>query len=326
MASGATTSAQLVEAYLDRIATLNPLVNAVRCLAPDAHERAAALDAERAEGRVRGPLHGVPVLVKDNIDVAGLPTTAGALALEHSVPDRDSDLVAPATRGRRGRDRQDQPDRDGQLHGRRHAQRLLVARRPGAQPVRRQPRPQWLQQRVGGGGRARAGHRGRRHRDRGLDPVAVQATRAWSASSRPLGLVPGGGILPIASQPGLRRPDVPHRGRRRGPARRDGRRDVRRAVRPRPAARRAAGPAAGARQSCTSRTRSCSAEPLDVLRDRGAILVEVPALPETDADTDVRSTSSPSMSTPTSRPCPMARRSGPCARSSPGTRRTPTRR
>ena len=93
MASGATTSAELVEGYLDRIATLNPLVNAVRCRAPDAHERATALDAERAEGRVRGPLHGVPVLLKDNIDVAGLPTTAGALALADSVPDRDADLV-----------------------------------------------------------------------------------------------------------------------------------------------------------------------------------------------------------------------------------------
>ena len=93
MASGATTGVGLVEAYLDRIATLNPLVNAIRCLAPDALERAAALDAERAEGRVRGPLHGVPVLVKDNIDVAGLPTTAGSLALEHSVPDRDAEVV-----------------------------------------------------------------------------------------------------------------------------------------------------------------------------------------------------------------------------------------
>ena len=96
MASGATTSAELVEAYVDRIAALSsggPAVNAVRCLAPDAHDRAAALDAERREGRVRGPLHGVPVLVKDNIDIAGLPTTAGALALEHSVPDRDADLV-----------------------------------------------------------------------------------------------------------------------------------------------------------------------------------------------------------------------------------------
>src|SRR6187402_2566745 len=93
MASGATTGVGLVEAYLDRIDTLNPLVNAIRCLAPDALERAAALDAERAAGRVRGPLHGVPVLVKDNIDVAGLPTTAGSLALEHSVPDRDAEVV-----------------------------------------------------------------------------------------------------------------------------------------------------------------------------------------------------------------------------------------
>ena len=93
MASGATTSAALVEAYLDRIERLNPLVNAIRCLAPDAGERAAALDTERRDGRVRGPLHGVPVLLKDNIDVAGLPTTAGALALERSVPDRDADLV-----------------------------------------------------------------------------------------------------------------------------------------------------------------------------------------------------------------------------------------
>ena len=93
MAAGRTTSEELVGAYLERIDRLNPLVNAIRCLAPDAEERAAALDAERADGRVRGPLHGVPVLVKDNIDVAGLPTTAGALALEHSVPDRDADLV-----------------------------------------------------------------------------------------------------------------------------------------------------------------------------------------------------------------------------------------
>ena len=99
MASGATTSTELVAAYVDRIAALNPLVNAVRCLAPDAEERAAALDAERADGRVRGPLHGVPVLLKDNIDVSGLPTTAGALALADSVPDRDADLVARLREG-----------------------------------------------------------------------------------------------------------------------------------------------------------------------------------------------------------------------------------
>ena len=58
----------------------------MRCLAPDAAHRADELDAERRAGSLRGPLHGVPVLVKDNIDVAGLPTTGGALALEHTVP------------------------------------------------------------------------------------------------------------------------------------------------------------------------------------------------------------------------------------------------
>lgn len=93
MAAGSTSSHDLVSAYLERIERLDPLVHAVRCLAPDAEQQAAALDAERRDGRVRGPLHGVPVLLKDNIDVAGLPTTAGALALEHSVPERDADLV-----------------------------------------------------------------------------------------------------------------------------------------------------------------------------------------------------------------------------------------
>ncbi len=93
MASRATSSGELVAAYLERIEKLNPLVNAIRCLAPDAEARAAALDAERATGHVRGPMHGVPVLLKDNIDVAGLPTTAGALALRDSIPDRDADVV-----------------------------------------------------------------------------------------------------------------------------------------------------------------------------------------------------------------------------------------
>ena len=97
MAAGTTTSAALVGGYLARIDALDrggPAVRAVRCVAPDAVEQAERRDAERRDGRVRGPLHGVPVLVKDNIDVAGLPTTGGALALEHSVPDRDADLVA----------------------------------------------------------------------------------------------------------------------------------------------------------------------------------------------------------------------------------------
>jgi amidase len=96
MAAGATSSAELVAGYLARIDALDrhgPAVHAIRCLAPDAADVAEGLDAERRDGRVRGPLHGVPVVVKDNIDVAGLPTTGGALALEHSVPGGDADLV-----------------------------------------------------------------------------------------------------------------------------------------------------------------------------------------------------------------------------------------
>ena len=96
MTSGATTSVALVEGYLARIEALDrsgPAVHAVRCIAHDAHDQADRLDAERRDGRVRGPLHGVPVLVKDNIDVAGLPTTGGTLALEHSMPAGDAELV-----------------------------------------------------------------------------------------------------------------------------------------------------------------------------------------------------------------------------------------
>lgn len=96
MTSGSMTSVALVAGYLARIEALDrrgPAVHAIRCVAPDAHDQAARLDEERRGGHVRGLLHGVPVLVKDNIDVAGLPTTGGALALEHSVPDRDAELV-----------------------------------------------------------------------------------------------------------------------------------------------------------------------------------------------------------------------------------------
>ncbi|MGW6334257.1 MFS transporter [Nocardia rhamnosiphila] len=97
MAEGRTNSVALVEEYLRRIEALDragPRLNAVRALNPDALRDAARLDAERAEGRVRGPLHGIPVLIKDNIDAAGMPTTAGALALRDSRPAQDAFLVA----------------------------------------------------------------------------------------------------------------------------------------------------------------------------------------------------------------------------------------
>ncbi|MBE2320459.1 amidase [Solirubrobacter sp. CPCC 204708] len=97
MTAGSLSATQLTKAYLQRIALTNtegPSINAVRLINPKALEEAAKADAERAAGAVRGPLHGIPVLVKDNLDVAGLPTTAGSVALENSIPDKDSPVVA----------------------------------------------------------------------------------------------------------------------------------------------------------------------------------------------------------------------------------------
>ena len=97
MASGETTSRALVVASLDRIAKIDkagPRLNAVIELNPDALAIAEALDAERAKQGARGPLHGIPVLIKDNIDTADrMQTTAGSLALLDSKPSRDAFVV-----------------------------------------------------------------------------------------------------------------------------------------------------------------------------------------------------------------------------------------
>ena len=84
--SGRTTSQDLVIAYLARIAAYDELVNSVRAINPKALKIARKLDAERDAGRVRGPLHGIPVLLKDNINTTDMPTTAGSIALEGSIP------------------------------------------------------------------------------------------------------------------------------------------------------------------------------------------------------------------------------------------------
>jgi amidase len=94
MRSGRHTAASLARAYLERIEALDrqgPALRHMLDLNPDALEVADRLDRERAAGRVRGPLHGIPVLLKDNIDTADrMTTTAGSLALEGSIPSRDS--------------------------------------------------------------------------------------------------------------------------------------------------------------------------------------------------------------------------------------------
>src|SRR6185437_2910504 len=94
MKSGRDSSASLVQQYLARIDAIDqkgPATNAVIELNPDAAAIAARLDGERNAGKLRGPLHGIPVLIKDNIDTADrMHTSAGSLALAANIAARDS--------------------------------------------------------------------------------------------------------------------------------------------------------------------------------------------------------------------------------------------
>src|SRR5215470_15314394 len=82
---GTLTSEQLVSAYLKRIEAYDkqgPAINAIITLNKKALDEARQLDAERKSGKVRGPLHGIPVVLKDNYDTVDMPTTAGSQLLE----------------------------------------------------------------------------------------------------------------------------------------------------------------------------------------------------------------------------------------------------
>ncbi|WP_182525863.1 amidase family protein [Nocardioides dongkuii] len=97
LTAGTFTSVDLVKAYLARIDAINydgPRLNAVRQLSSTALAQAEAADKARAAGKADGPLFGIPILLKDNIDVAGMPTTAGNVALANSYPAADAPLTA----------------------------------------------------------------------------------------------------------------------------------------------------------------------------------------------------------------------------------------
>jgi amidase len=97
MARGDFSSLQLCDAYTTRILELDrsgPCLRAVSEINPDYQEEARRSDSERAAGRTRGPLHGIPILLKDNIDTAGpMLTTAGSLALTGKCAPRDAEIV-----------------------------------------------------------------------------------------------------------------------------------------------------------------------------------------------------------------------------------------
>jgi amidase len=90
---GRTTSREIVQQYLTRIALYEDRLNATIYVNPDALKEAAARDAERRQRRVRGPLHGIPIALKDNIHTTNMPTTGGALAFAGLVPPYEATLT-----------------------------------------------------------------------------------------------------------------------------------------------------------------------------------------------------------------------------------------
>ena len=93
MSDGRVTSVQLVDAYLARINAYDrggPALNSMVYLNANARAQAAALDQERALGGARGPLHGIPIILKDNYDTADLPTSGGSIALAGMIPPDDA--------------------------------------------------------------------------------------------------------------------------------------------------------------------------------------------------------------------------------------------
>ena len=93
MTEGRVTSRELVQQYLNRIVVYEDRLNAVITVNPKALEEADRLDAERTAGKVRGPLHGIPVALKDNVHTTFMPTTGGALAFDGYVPPYDATLT-----------------------------------------------------------------------------------------------------------------------------------------------------------------------------------------------------------------------------------------
>ena len=136
---GAFNSEAITAAYLARIAAIDdsgPMLNAVIATFPDALDQARAMDAELRAGTYRGPMHGIPILVKDNVEVAGpLPTTAGSLALAGNITNRDAPLHCALARGRRRDFGQNQLKRMGQYPVGQFHQRLERGGRLDQEPA-----------------------------------------------------------------------------------------------------------------------------------------------------------------------------------------------
>jgi amidase len=93
LASGKTTSVEVTQAYIDRVKRYDGRLHSVINMVPDALKQAAASDKRRKDGHALGPLDGVPIMLKDNIDAVGAPTTAGSYALIDNLPLKDAEVT-----------------------------------------------------------------------------------------------------------------------------------------------------------------------------------------------------------------------------------------
>src|ERR1043165_6935876 len=93
MVDGRVTSRELVQQYLIRIALYDKKLNAVITVNPNALREAEQRDYERTQGRLIGPLHGIPIAIKDNIHTTNMPTTGGALAFAELVPPYEATIT-----------------------------------------------------------------------------------------------------------------------------------------------------------------------------------------------------------------------------------------
>src|SRR5262245_42769465 len=93
MEQGRVTSREIVRQYLTRIATYEDKLHAAITVNPNALQEADARDRDRAAGRIIGPLHGIPIALKDNIHTTDMPTTGGALAFDGYVPPYEATLT-----------------------------------------------------------------------------------------------------------------------------------------------------------------------------------------------------------------------------------------
>ena len=136
MEEGRITSREIVEAHLVRLALYEERVNATISVNAGALAEADRLDRERAEGRVRGPLHGIPVALKDNIHTTDIPTSGGTLAFEGYLPPYDATLTANLREAGAVILAKTVMTRAGELHDQRDAWELQRAGWLRAEPLR----------------------------------------------------------------------------------------------------------------------------------------------------------------------------------------------